>query len=390
MLNYLLWHQHREVEPAVADESDGNDDVDWMYDMVSNIGRGYDMESKDPPQKVQNLYRLLAASEEKIHDGTDLTVLQDNCMIFYKEHKNEPKCLKCDKPRFIDVVNEHGEKVMTKTAHKQLHYMPLMPRMKQLFILKKTARHMRWHKEGVRENNPVMVHQSDNETWKALDDFDPDFTKDAQNVHIGLATDGFSPYNTSASSYFYWHVFTIPYNLPPTLCMKYEYMFLCLIIPSLDHPGSRINVMLKPIIEELKQLWQGVEAYDYDRKQKFNLRVAYLWSVHDFKAYNIFLGWSCNGILTCLICMKETSYFCLKFGGKISYFDYHRCLLPLDHEFRLDSDTFKKGNIVLEGLPRRLNGLEITDMLDNLVLNKEGNGFVGYGNDHNWTHKCAL
>jgi hypothetical protein len=29
-------------------------------------------------------------------------------------------------------------------------------------------------------------------------------------------------------------------------------------------------------------------------------------------------------------------------------------------------------------------------MLDNLVLNKEGNGFVGYGNDHNWTHKCAL
>jgi hypothetical protein len=29
-------------------------------------------------------------------------------------------------------------------------------------------------------------------------------------------------------------------------------------------------------------------------------------------------------------------------------------------------------------------------MLDNLVLNKEGNGFVGYGNDHNWTHKCVL
>jgi hypothetical protein len=29
-------------------------------------------------------------------------------------------------------------------------------------------------------------------------------------------------------------------------------------------------------------------------------------------------------------------------------------------------------------------------MLDNLVLNKGGNGFVGYGNDHNWTHKCTL
>jgi hypothetical protein len=71
--------------------------------------------------------------------------------------------------------------------------------------------------------------------------------------------------------------------------------------------------------------------------------------------------------------MKEISCFHLKFGGKISYFDCHRCFLPLDHKFRLDSDTFKKGNIILEGTPRRLSGLEIADMLDNLVLNKEGN-----------------
>jgi hypothetical protein len=88
--------------------------------------------------------------------------------------------------------------------------------------------------------------------------------------------------------------------------------------------------------------------------------------------------------------MKETSCFHLKFGGKISYFDCHRCFLPLNHEFRLDINIFKKGNIILQGPPRRLSGLEIADMLDNLVLNKEGNGFVGYGNDYNWTHKYAL
>jgi hypothetical protein len=149
--------------------------------------------------------------------------------------------------------------------------MPLTPRMKQLFISKKTARHMRWHKEGVRENDQVMVHPSDSEAWKALDDFDPNFARDARNVRIGLVTDGFTPYNMSASSYSCWPIFSIPYNLPPTLCMKYECMFLCLIIPGPDHPGSCINVMLKPLIEEVKQLWQGVEAYDYEQKQKFNL-----------------------------------------------------------------------------------------------------------------------
>jgi hypothetical protein len=119
------------------------------------------------------------------------------------------------------------------------------------------------------------------------------------------------------------------------------------------------------------------------RTKKFNLRVVYLWSVHDFRAYNIFSIWSCNGILTCPICMKDTSCFRLKFGGTISYFDCHRCFLPPGHPFRLDSDAFKKDNIVLEGPPRRLSGSKIADMLDNLVLSKNGDGFVGYGEEHN-------
>jgi hypothetical protein len=153
---------------------------------------------------------------------------------------------------FIEVVNEDGETVMIKTAHKQFCYMSLTSRMKRLFISKKIARHMRWHKEGMCENNQVMVHPSDSETWKALDDFDPDFARDAWNVCIGFATDGFTPYNMSASLYSCWPIFAIPYNIPPALCMKYEYMFPCLIIPRPDHPGPSINVMLKPLIEELK------------------------------------------------------------------------------------------------------------------------------------------
>jgi hypothetical protein len=47
-----------------------------MDDMVADIGRGYDMESEVPPPEVQNFYRLLAASEDKVHDCTDMTMLQ--------------------------------------------------------------------------------------------------------------------------------------------------------------------------------------------------------------------------------------------------------------------------------------------------------------------------
>jgi hypothetical protein len=46
--------------------------------MVANIGRVYEVVSADQgePLEVQNFYRLLAAVDEKVHDGTNVTVLQ--------------------------------------------------------------------------------------------------------------------------------------------------------------------------------------------------------------------------------------------------------------------------------------------------------------------------
>jgi hypothetical protein len=73
MSNYLVWHQHEEVQPPVADESDENDDKDQMDDMIADVDMGYDLESADPPTEVQNFSRLLVILEEKVHDGTDMT-----------------------------------------------------------------------------------------------------------------------------------------------------------------------------------------------------------------------------------------------------------------------------------------------------------------------------
>jgi hypothetical protein len=97
--------------------------------------------------------------------------------------------------------------------------------------------HIRWHKECEHENNNVMVHPFDGEAWKALENFDPDFTRNARNVRIRLGTDDFTPFTESVASYSCWSVFAIPYNLPPALCMKYEYMFLCFIVPGSNNPG---------------------------------------------------------------------------------------------------------------------------------------------------------
>jgi hypothetical protein len=51
-------------------------------------------------------------------------------MLFWKEHKEENKCLKYGKSWYVEVVNDDGEIVTTEVAYKQLHYMPTTPRLK--------------------------------------------------------------------------------------------------------------------------------------------------------------------------------------------------------------------------------------------------------------------
>jgi hypothetical protein len=75
-----------------------------------------------------------------------IDVYLDNGMLFWKEHANEKKCLECGQSRLIKVVIQDGTKVMMEVAQNQLHYFPITPRLKRLFISRRTVRHMRWHK----------------------------------------------------------------------------------------------------------------------------------------------------------------------------------------------------------------------------------------------------
>jgi hypothetical protein len=79
----------------------------------------------------------------------------------------------------------------------------------------------------------------------------------------------------------------------------------------------------------------------------------------------------------------------LKKGGKYSSFDKHRQFLPPDHPFRLDIKNFTKGVVVIDHPPATMTGAEICQQIDGLVANTEG-GFVGYGEQHMWTHKSGL
>ncbi|WVZ79836.1 hypothetical protein U9M48_027368 [Paspalum notatum var. saurae] len=94
-------------------------------------------------------------------------------------------------------------------------------RFKRLYLSKETAQPMRWSmEEKCEHDDDIMMHPRDGEAWHALDRFDPEFASDPRSIRFGLPTDG----------------------------------------PK--HPRKNLNVFLEQLIEELQELWIGVEEYD--------------------------------------------------------------------------------------------------------------------------------
>ena len=129
------------------------------------------------------------------------------------------------------------------------------------------AKDMRWYIDK-RVDSGIMRHPADSEKWKVLDLQHPNFTFEPRNVRLGLATDGINPFGNI--NYNMWPVILIPYNLPPWLVMKEPYFMLPLLILCPHQPGNEIDIYLKPLVDELKELEEeGVETYDTYSKEHF-------------------------------------------------------------------------------------------------------------------------
>ena len=232
-----------------------------------------------------------------------IDVCKNNCMLYYKDNEHKEKCDFCNTSRYKDGQN--------KVPHKVLRYLPLKDRLQRLYAHKETAKHMQSH---TRSSSDKMVHPCDGEAWQGFDKDFPDFAKDCRNVRLVIATDGFTPCKLTAAPYTCWPVFVAPFNLPPGLVLKSEYIFLSLVIPGPEHPGKNLSVLMQPLADELMQMWEGVETWDDYQKVNFPMKAAFLWSAHDFSAFGMFAGWSTHGKLACPECLSDSKTFTLKYG----------------------------------------------------------------------------
>ncbi|XP_010495482.1 PREDICTED: uncharacterized protein LOC104772581 [Camelina sativa] len=201
--------------------------------------------------------------------------------------------------------------------YKRMWYLPLAERLKRLYQSERTVGAMRWHAEHTSDG--VIAHPSDAEAQKHFQSVYPGFAYEPRNVYLGLSTDGFNPFGKHGRQYSLWPVIVTPYNLPPSLCMKREFLFLTILDPGPDHPKKSLDVFLQPLIYELQMLWE-----------------------HGVKA--IFQPM-------------------LKHGRKTSWFDCHRRWLPEDHPYHWSTTLFKKNKQVVDSPPPEYSGEEILNQL---------------------------
>jgi hypothetical protein len=180
-----------------------------------------------------------------------------------------------------------------------------------------------------------MGHPTVGEAWQDFGREFPDFAKDARNLRLGLATDGFNPFlekNTKSSM---WSVFVVSYNLPPWECMEESSFMMALLILGPASPMKDFDLFLELLVEDLLELWSGVHAYVGLSGKMFNLYATVLWCIHNYLALSTLSGCTTKGYFACIHCDRHPLSYSLR--SKIGYFGQY-CFLPNGHRFRRDNE----------------------------------------------------
>ncbi|XP_068503999.1 uncharacterized protein [Phaseolus vulgaris] len=292
---------------------------------------------------------------------TKIDACPNDCMLYYGEDKDKEVCKKCNESRWkrrkknktIDGTMKKQKKVPAKV----LRYFPLKPRLQRMFMSSKIAEHMQWHASGS-TNEGILRHPRDSEAWKNFYLMNPQFASDARNVRLGLVADGFNP------------IVLIPYNLPPWMCMKQSSFILSMIIPGKRAPGNDIDVYLRPLIEELKELWNnGLKTFDSYSNEVFNMHAAILWTISDFPGLETLFGWNTHIGLACPRCNFDTTP--KKIQGEFCFMN-HRRWLNARHKFRLARIHFD-GSVENRNPPLTISGTDVLRQVENvnIIFGKE-------------------
>ena len=99
-----------------------------------------------------------------------------------------------------------------------------------------------------------LRHPADAAQWGNIDSHYHWFAHDCRNIRFAMSTDGVKPFGNQSSTHSTWPVILSVLNLPPWLCKKRKYLMLSILVSGPKQPGDRIDVYLRPLVDDLKIL----------------------------------------------------------------------------------------------------------------------------------------
>nr|AAU44319.1 putative polyprotein [Oryza sativa Japonica Group] len=329
-LELLQW----KAKNGVSDKAFGD-----LLKLVKNILPGGN-KLPETTYEAKKIVCPLGLEVHKIH------ACPNDCILYRgEEYENLEACPVCKALRYKirrdDPGEVDGQLTKKRIPAKVMWYFPIIPRLRRLFRNKGNARMLRWHAEE-RQQDGMLRHPADGSQWRNIDRKFKEFGKDARNIRFGLSTDGMNPFGEMSSGHSTWPVTMCIYNLPPWLCMKRKYIMMPIIIQGPKQPGNDIDVYLRPLVEDLKQLWkkEGVPVWDEDKQEEFNLRALLFVTINDWPALSNLSGQSNKGYKACTHCMDETESTYLKHCRKVVYMG-HRRFLAANHPVRKKGKHFE-------------------------------------------------
>ena len=234
--------------------------------------------------EAKKLVCPLGLDVQKIH------ACPNDCILYRGEkYENMDKFPVCTALRYKirkdDPGDIEGEPPRKRVPAKVMWYAPIIPRLKRLLRNKDNAKLLRWHMED-RMKDDKLRHTTDGRQWRKIEREFPRFAADARNLWLGLSTDGMNPFGEQSCSHSTWPITLCIYNLPPWLCMKRKFIMMPVLIQGPKQPGNDIDVYLRPLVDELLQLWAepGVRVWDKHKQEEFDLRALLFVTINDWPA----------------------------------------------------------------------------------------------------------
>ena len=103
--------------------------------------------------------------------------------------------------------------------------------------------------------------------------------------------------------------------------MKRKFIIMLILIQGPKQPGNDIDVYLRPLVEELLQLWNGngVRTWDEHKQEEFNLHALLFVAINDWPALSNLSGQTNKGYHACTHCLLDTDSIYLRSCRKNGY-----------------------------------------------------------------------